>query len=241
MGAMKNKNVIFRDLDKMPFDEAWDLQTRFFEEIIEQKKSGSENTSNYLFFVEHPHVYTLGKNGTEKNLLIALDKLHTIQASYFPINRGGDITYHGPGQIVAYPVFDLENFEADLTIYLRSLEEAVIETLKEYGLASGRIDGLTGVWIEPDSERARKICAIGIKTSRWVSMHGLAFNVNSDLKYFDYIVPCGIEDKGVTSLDKELGRKVDMEEAKKILMDKFESIFGLKLLQESNSINQYSG
>lgn len=239
MGTIKNRKTVFHDLGIRSFEDTWELQTRHFEKIIAQKRSGDEFTENHLFFVEHPHVFTLGKNGSEENLLVPLNELDKIDASYFPINRGGDITYHGPGQIVVYPVLDLENFEPDLSIYLRSMEEAVIETLKSYGIESSRYEGLTGVWLEPDTERARKICAIGIKTSRWVSMHGLAFNINTNLDYFNYIVPCGIDDKGVTSLQKELGRHVDMDEVKKILLKNFEMIFGMEFLQESKAANQY--
>ncbi len=235
MDSLINKKVSFQDLGLRPFDECWDIQTSLFESILEQKKQNRDHpkspTNNYLLFVEHPHVFTLGKNGTADNLLIDLNDLSSINASYFPINRGGDITYHGQGQLVAYPVVDLENFKPDLSYFLRAMEEAVILVLKDYGIGSGRIDGLTGVWLEPENEKkARKICAIGIKTSRWVTMHGLAFNINTDLEYFDYIVPCGIEDKGVTSLEKELGKKVPMEEVKESLKEKFELTFGMELI-----------
>jgi lipoyl(octanoyl) transferase len=174
-------------------------------------------------------VYTLGKSGHENNLLIKKEDLHTIQASYYPINRGGDITYHGPGQIVGYPIIDLENFFTDIHQYMRFLEEAVIQTLKEFGVASGRIAGLTGVWLDVDNEKkARKICALGVKTSRWVTQHGFAFNVNTDLSYFNHIVPCGITDKAVTSLDKELGHAVDMNQVKLILKEKIRTLFDME-------------
>jgi lipoyl(octanoyl) transferase len=170
----------------------------------------------------------LGKSGDEKNLLIKKEDLHTIQASYYAINRGGDITYHGPGQLVVYPVIDLENFFTDIHQYMRLLEEAVIQTLAEFNISAGRIKGLTGVWIDFENElTARKICALGVKTSRWVTMHGLAFNVNTDLNYFNHIVPCGIDDKAVTSLEKELGEKADLNVIKSIMKEKIVSLFGM--------------
>lgn len=236
MGALENKKVQVHNLGVVPFEECWTMQAGLFEETIERKRLNKAEgksipTENFLLFVEHPNVFTLGKNGSEENLLIPLENLHTIGASYFPINRGGDITYHGPGQIVAYPILDLENFKPDLSIYLRNMEEVVIAVLKDYGIEAGRAEGLTGVWIEPESdENARKICAIGIKTSRWVTMHGLAFNVNTDLKYFDYIVPCGIDDKGVTSMEKELGEQVDLNEVRTKLGEKFELTFEMELV-----------
>ncbi len=177
-------------------------------------------------------MFTLGKSGEEKNLLIKPEDLHTIQATYYPINRGGDITYHGPGQIVAYPVIDLENFFTDIHRYMRLMEEAVILTLNDYSIAAGRVRGLTGVWLDGDDERAaRKICALGVKTSRWVSLHGLAFNVNTDLSYFKYIVPCGIEDKGVTSMQKELGHEINMQEVKGRLRFHLASLFEMELIR----------
>jgi lipoyl(octanoyl) transferase len=188
-------------------------------------------TENFLIFCEHPHVFTLGKSGDEANLKIKKENLHTIQASYVHTNRGGDITYHGPGQIVGYPVIDLENFFTDIHQYMRLLEEAVIQTLNEFGISSGRIPGLTGVWLDPDHEsRARKICALGVKTSRWVAMHGFAFNVNADLNYFDYIVPCGIDDKAVTSMEFELGKKQDMKAVEEILKTKLAHLFEMELV-----------
>ena len=176
-------------------------------------------------------MYTLGKSGDENNLLIKKEDLHTIQASYYPINRGGDITYHGPGQLVVYPVIDLENFFTDIHKYMRLLEEAVIQTLAELSIKSGRINGLTGVWIDYENKStARKICALGVKTSRWVAMHGLAFNVNTDLSYFNHIVPCGIDDKAVTSLHKELGKPVEMELVKAIMKEKIFSLFEMAMI-----------
>ncbi len=231
MDTVKNRQVEFRDLGRMDFKEAWDLQTKIFQRKIDEKISRIDSKSpDQILFVEHPHVYTLGKSGTEENLLFPLDKLDSIQASYYRINRGGDITYHGPGQIVAYPILDLEEMKPDLSYYLRGLEESVIQFLHEFGIKSNRIDGLTGVWLDhDDDEKARKICAIGIKSSRWVTMHGLAFNINTDLSYYDHIVPCGIDDKGVTSLHKELGEEIDMGEAKKLLKVKMAEVFGMDI------------
>lgn len=226
----------FIDLGVIDFAKAWDYQTDLFNKILEVKKANRQDessanlTGNYLLFCEHPHVFTLGKSGDEKNLLIAKENLNTINATYHHINRGGDITYHGPGQIVVYPVIDMENFFTDIHKYMRLLEEAVIRTLAHYGIESGRIAGLTGVWLEPETERARKICALGVKTSRWVTMHGLAFNVNADLSYFKYIVPCGIADKAVTSMAAELGGKQNLSEVKSVLKEKIVSIFEMEIV-----------
>jgi lipoyl(octanoyl) transferase len=235
-----NQNVKFIDLGLIDYQQAWDYQTALFNEILNAKsenRSQPENdqlaTSNYLIFCEHPHVFTLGKSGDEKNLLLKQDDLALVGASYYHINRGGDITYHGPGQIVVYPVIDMENFFTDIHQYMRLLEEAVIQTLKEFGVESGRIKGLTGVWIDYKNETsARKICALGVKTSRWVTMHGLAFNVNTNLDYFKYIVPCGIDDKAVTSLQKELGREIEMQKMKQVLKEKIVHLFNMKLITE---------
>lgn len=198
-----NKKAQFIHLGLIDYKAAWDYQAGLFNKILSVKSENrnlqaeaQKATDNFVIFCEHPHVFTLGKSGNEKNLLIAKEDLDSIQASYYPINRGGDITYHGPGQIVGYPVIDMENFFTDIHKYMRCLEEAVIQTLAEYHVKSGRIPGLTGVWINHEQpENARKICALGVKTSRWVTMHGFAFNVNPDLHYFDYIVPCGIQEK----------------------------------------------
>jgi lipoyl(octanoyl) transferase len=237
MNPKPNKKTKFIDLGQIDYKEAWDYQTSLFEKILAVKTSnrslpGEENpTGNFLLFCEHPHVFTLGKSGDENNLLVKKDQLHTIQASYYHINRGGDITYHGPGQIVGYPVIDLENFFTDIHKYLRLLEEAVILTLAEYEVHGGRIPGLTGVWIDHDNEKtARKICALGVKTSRWVTMHGFAFNINSDLRYFDHIIPCGIDDKAVTSLEKELGAKQNLPEVQMVLQKKIGELFGMEWL-----------
>jgi lipoyl(octanoyl) transferase len=231
--VIKNKEVIFEDLGLMDYKEAWDYQTVYFEKTVNTKiknrkladESEKEITKNYLLFCEHPHVYTLGKSGSEANLLIGEAILKQKGATYYKINRGGDITYHGPGQLVGYPIFDLDHFFSDIHKYLRLLEEAVILTLKEYGIASERSDGETGVWLDVGKPTARKICALGVKSSRWVTMHGFAFNVNADLSYFDNIVPCGIRDKAVTSLDKELGRPVDLEEVKAKMKKHLSAVF----------------
>lgn len=229
-----NKKTQFISLGLIDYKEAWDFQSEMFNRILSEKASNRElvpeaqqPTSNYLIFCEHPHVFTLGKSGNGNNLLVPKENLNTIQATYHHINRGGDITYHGPGQLVGYPVIDMENFFTDIHRYMRYIEEAVIVTLAFYGISAGRIPGLTGVWIGYENEReARKICALGVKTSRWVTMHGFALNVNTDLRYFDYIVPCGIQDKAVTSIEKELGRKVDLLEVEAVLKDKLQQQFG---------------
>lgn len=227
-----NKNVIFRDLGRMRYQEAWDLQEKLLSAATGQKRINFKNPEtaeiipNYLLFVEHPHVYTLGKSGSIENVLLSPEQLDAEGIEFFKINRGGDITYHGPGQIVGYPIFDLESFKPDIHWYLRNLEEAVILTLAEYGIEAGRIEGLTGVWLDIEGDDPRKIMAIGVRCSRWVTMHGFAFNVNTDLDYFGHIVPCGIDDKGVTSLQKELGRKLDVEEVKAKLKGHLADLFG---------------
>lgn len=238
MNPKINRKTKFIDLGLKEYAEAWDYQTKLFDQILEVKKKNRDLpvteqsvTSNYLIFCEHPHVYTLGKSGDEKNLLIPKEKLGDINATYFHINRGGDITYHGPGQIVVYPVIDMENFFTDIHKYMRLLEEAVIRTLKEYGIAAGRIKGLTGAWLDPeDAEKSRKICALGVKTSRWVTLHGLAFNVNTDLNYFNHIVPCGIDDKSVTSMAAELGTIQNLNEVKNTLLKHIVSLFEMEIV-----------
>jgi lipoyl(octanoyl) transferase len=230
-----NKKIKFIDLGLLDYKQAWDYQSTLFQSILDVKaanwtRNWQQETGNYLLFCEHPHVYTLGKSGDEKNLLLKKEDLHTIDATYYHINRGGDITYHGPGQIVVYPVIDLENFFTDIHKYMRLLEEAVIQTLQEFGIKSGRINGLTGVWLDYENEKhVRKICALGVKTSRWVTMHGLAFNVNINLDYFANIVPCGIADKAVTSMEKELGKPQDFESIKTILKNKLADIFEMEI------------
>lgn len=223
--------VAFEDLELIDYKKAWDYQTSLFKPIIDQKIYNRKNpdsttkTKNHLLFCEHPHVYTLGTSGSKENLLVSEAILKKLNATYYKINRGGDITYHGPGQLVAYPIFDLDYFFTDIHKYLRFLEESVILTLKEYGLVGDRIDGLTGVWIDVKSNNPRKICALGVKSSRWVTMHGIGFNVNTDLSYFDAIVPCGIKDKSVTSLQNEIGELVDFENLKQKLKINLSNVF----------------
>jgi lipoyl(octanoyl) transferase len=236
---MKNKEIIFSDLGLMDYKECWDLQEKLFNGIISQKISNRDlpeheriPTKNYLLFVEHPHVYTLGKSGNSENLLINENSLSEKQATFYKINRGGDITYHGPGQLVAYPILDLDNFFTDIHKYLRLLEETIILTLKEYKIEGGRRKGETGVWIDPDKKNARKICAMGVRCSRWVTMHGWGFNVTPDLNYFDHIIPCGINDKDVTSLTRELGKPVALKEIKEKLLQNFTSVFEAQVLKE---------
>jgi lipoyl(octanoyl) transferase len=233
VNLIPNKIVDFIDLGLIDYKQAWDYQASLFNETLEIKllnrsspESGHKPTKNYLLFCEHPHVYTLGKSGHEKNLLVKKDDLATINATYYHSNRGGDITYHGPGQLVVYPILDLENFFTDIHHYMRLLEEAVILTCEDFELPTGRIKGLTGVWVDFDNEvAARKICALGVKSSRWVTMHGLAFNVNTDLSYFNHIVPCGIEDKAVTSLKKELNRDISVEKVKERIRHHLKNLF----------------
>lgn len=237
MNNILNKKVKLLDLGTIDYQKAWDYQTQIFDEIvnlkIENRKLGEEEqkiTSNYLLLCEHPHVYTLGKSGSADHLLINEQELKEKEAKFYKINRGGDITYHGPGQIVGYPILDLDNFFTDIHKYLRLLEEAVIETLAEYNIEAGRIEGLTGVWIDYiEKKNPRKICALGVKSSRWVTMHGFAFNVNSNLDYFSNIVPCGIDDKAVTSLEKELGEKQNMDEVKSKLIKHIGELFEMEL------------
>ncbi|RZL44738.1 MAG: lipoyl(octanoyl) transferase LipB [Pedobacter sp.] len=230
-----NKQVKFIDWGLTDYQEAWDRQEEIFNETVALKtKNRTENTSvetpNYLIFNEHNHVYTLGKSGKPENLLLDEAGLKEKQATYYKINRGGDITYHGPGQIVGYPILDLDNFFTDIHLYLRTLEEAVILTLAEYGIEAGRYPGFTGVWLDADNDKARKICAMGVRCSRWVTMHGFAFNVNADLAYFKNIVPCGIDDKDVTSMQRELGYELDMEEVKGKLKNHIAALFGMELI-----------
>lgn len=229
------------DLGLIDYQEAWDLQERKMQEglTVKATRFSKKNEvvevtetpiSHHLFVCQHPHVYTLGKSGVIENLLINNQHLKDIGATFVATNRGGDITYHGPGQMVAYPILDLEQIFTDLGKYMRSLEEVIIQTIAEFGIVGGRLEGSTGVWLDwDDVTKARKICAMGVKCSRWMTMHGLALNINSDLQYFNYIVPCGIVDKGVTSMAKELGNVVDEEKVKKIFFEKFESVFGVIL------------
>lgn len=229
--------VEFELLGLIDYKQAWDYQEQLFNGTIQQKiamRNGEDvgPTKNYLLFCEHPHVYTLGKSGQVENLLLSEDKLQEENASFYKINRGGDITYHGPGQLVGYPIFDLDQFSPDIHLYMRNLEESVILTLREFGIESGRLAGMTGVWLEPETSRARKICAMGVKSSRWVTMHGIGFNVNSDLNYFSHIVPCGIQDKAVTSMKQELGQEVDMEKVQSVLKEKLAEVFSFNYAQK---------
>ncbi len=233
------QEVYFEDLGKRAYKSVWDFQEQLLKNKVEQKALLREQTHvaaipairHDLLFVEHTPVYTLGKSGKEEHILISAAEMQERGIDYFHINRGGDITFHGPGQVVGYPIFDLEQFSTDLGWYLRSLEEVIIRVMAEYGLQGERSRGETGVWLDThDSSKARKICAMGIKCSRWITMHGFAFNVNTDLGYFGHIVPCGIADKAVTSLQQELGREVDMEEVKEKLKRAFATVFDIQLI-----------
>jgi lipoyl(octanoyl) transferase len=228
-------SVIVHDIGLIDYQEAWDFQEELFKATVDlkisnRKGSSEKRTSNHLLFCEHPHVYTLGKSGKASHLLLNEKELQDKNAIFYKINRGGDITYHGPGQIVAYPILDLEQFFTDIHKYMRLLEEAVIRTISAYGLKGGRIDGMTGVWLDAGTTKERKICALGVKASRWVTMHGIGFNVNTDLDYFSNIVPCGIEDKAVTSMKKELGSALNMDEVKSILLQELKESFGFSVL-----------
>ena len=247
---MMKQSVIFQDIGKMDYQSVWDYQEHLLQENVKKKSivcsresvvdsSDHDNetqnskltTQNYLLFVEHPPVFTLGKSGNINNVLLSEERLKERGIEFFRTNRGGDITFHGPQQIVGYPVLDLEKFDTDIGHYLRSLEELIILTLADYGIKAGRSKGETGVWIEPDVKgKERKICAIGIRCSRWITMHGFAFNINTDLNYFNYIIPCGIQNKQVTSLQKELGREINFEEAKERVKKNFEKVFDVELI-----------
>lgn len=227
--------VVYKDLGLKDYKEVWDFQASVFNNIVDTKKAAGSTSNNpdtvpgMLIFTEHPHVYTLGKSGSESNLLIDQIQLRRKEASFYHIDRGGDITYHGPGQIVGYPIFDLERIGVSLKEYIHRIEEAIIRTVADYGLVASRLAGGTGVWLDAGiSGKARKICAIGVKASRYVTMHGFAFNVNTDLSYFDSINPCGFRDKGVTSLRKELGKDQDFAEVKRKVRDRLQEVFGLE-------------
>jgi lipoyl(octanoyl) transferase len=231
-----NKKVVFKDLGLIDYQQAWDYQEALFNEILEAKKvveSGKQKnltTTNYLLFCEHNHVYTLGKSGSEQNLLVDYIQLQARDAAFFRINRGGDITYHGPGQIVGYPILNLEYFVNGVKEYIWKLEESVILLLNDFGINASRLEKATGVWLDVGKKSVRKICAIGVRTSRWVSMHGFAFNVNTDLTYFNHINPCGFTDKAVTSLEKELGLKQNIETVKENLKEKIAVVFEMELM-----------
>jgi lipoyl(octanoyl) transferase len=224
-----NKNIQLQDLGNKDYKETWDYQETLFKAIVDVKLAKRSQpelvTPNYFLFVEHPHVYTLGKSGDVSNLLLSQNQLEAKGATFYKINRGGDITYHGPGQIVGYPILDLENFFTDIHKYLRFLEEVIILTLAEYNIIGTRSEGETGVWLDVGTPFARKICAMGVRASRWVTMHGFALNVNADLGYFDNIIPCGIRGKAVTSMHVELGQKVDEQEVKGKIQQHFSSLF----------------
>jgi lipoyl(octanoyl) transferase len=263
---MNKQLILFEDLGKMDYQRAWDYQESLLQENVQRKRAVSDwllavtnngdlknkvtdelettsnlkpQTSNFLLFVEHPPVYTLGKSGKEEHVLInEVDRIEK-NIEYVKTNRGGDITFHGPDQLVGYPILDLENFYTDIGKYLRNLEEVIILTMAEYGFKGERSSGETGVWLEPGIKgRERKICAIGVRCSRWITMHGFAFNVNTDLSYFDYIVPCGIRDKQVTSLEKELGHKISMEEVKEKVKSNFEKVFEAIIEERINSLKE---
>ena len=225
-----NRNILLKDLSVKDYKETWDYQSELLQQTVDVKINNRRNnlkkdTKNHFLFVEHPHVYTLGKSGDISNLLLNEDQLTAKGATFYKINRGGDITYHGPGQIVGYPILDLENFFTDIHKYLRFLEETIILTIAEYGLKGTRSEGETGVWLDVGTPFARKICAMGIRSSRWVTMHGFALNANVNLGYFDNIIPCGIRGKAVTSMEAELGEKVDLEEVKGKILKHFKVLF----------------
>ena len=251
---MPKRSVIFRDLGQMNYKDAWDCQENLLQQNV-QIKSAARNlevlidnplsahhaplteleTQNYLLFVEHPPVFTLGKSGNINNVLLSEERLNEKGIEFFRTNRGGDITFHGPRQIVGYPILDLEKFDTDIGHYLRNLEEVIILTLADYKIEAGRSKGETGVWFDPEIKgRERKICAIGVRCSRWITMHGFAFNINTDLSYFSHIIPCGIQNKQVTSLQKELGREINMAEAKERVKQNFQKVFDVELVGTNN-------
>lgn len=244
MNTHQNKVVAFEDLGVKDYQSSWDYQEGLMKEIIDTKSKNRDlpaeerlTTSNHFLLVEHPHVYTLGKSGHEENMLAGIDKLKEIEATFVKVNRGGDITYHGFGQIVGYPILDLENFFTDIHLYMRNLEEVIIRTMAEFGLKGERSPGETGVWLDVGKPYARKICAMGVKASRWVTLHGFAFNVNTDMRYFEYIVPCGIKDKQVTSLKRELERELTPEEVENIklkIKKHFADVFEAELVNNKN-------
>ena len=232
---IKNKKVKITELGFLPYSEAWDIQEEYFSNTIAVKRQNRQLdysilTENHLLLVEHPPVFTLGKSGKIDHLLLKEEVLKSKGIAFFKTNRGGDITFHGPGQLVGYPILDLDNFFTDIHKYLRYLEEIIIKTLSDFGLNSARSDGETGVWLDLDTPFARKICAMGVRASRWVTMHGFALNINTDLSYFDYIVPCGIQGKGVTSIAKELKREVDPSLVKAAVLKHFSEVFEVEII-----------
>ena len=235
---MKNKKIILRDIGKSSFSDAWEYQEDIFKKIINQKIKNRSNenkmeTNNFLIITEHDPVYTIGKSGDISNLLLNDDEMKTQGIEFYKINRGGDITYHGPGQIMGYPIIDLDNFFTDINLYLRKLEEVIINTLKSYDLEGFTIKGETGVWVKDNNGLSKKVCAFGIRASRWVTMHGFSFNVNPELNYFKNIIPCGITDKGVTSVSELKNRNIEMNEIKQILYKNFAESFNAKLVFEN--------
>lgn len=229
--------ILFNDIGSKEYKEAWDFQNELFQGIVDIKLANRGNDlqvvpPNYLIFTEHPPVYTLGKSGDLSNLLLNEEQLKTKGISFFKSNRGGDITFHGPGQIVGYPIIDLEAFKPDIRWYMRSLEEVIIKTIAHYGLTGVRSDGETGVWLDVGTPFARKICALGVRTSRWVTMHGFALNVNTNLGYFDHIIPCGIRGKAVTSMEAEMNKKIAIPEVKKLILHYFEEVFETKIVDD---------
>ncbi|HPW88630.1 MAG TPA: lipoyl(octanoyl) transferase LipB [Kaistella chaponensis] len=240
MTGRKNRTLHFQELGLMDYEPAFEFQEKLMKEIIDLKLENrtrtdddQKQTPNYLLFVEHPHVYTIGKSGDEHNMLANAKKLEEINATFVKTNRGGDITYHGFGQIVGYPILDLDNYKSDIFLYMRNLEEVIIRTIAEYGLKGERSEGETGVWLDVGKPYARKICALGVKTSKWVTMHGFGLNVNTDLRYFDYIIACGIKDKGVTSLKRELEREFspsEMAEVKEKIKNHFCDVFEASII-----------
>ena len=235
---MKNKKIILRDIGKSSFSDAWEYQEDIFKKIIDQKIKNRSNenkieTNNFLIITEHNPVYTIGKSGNISNLLLNDDEMKTQGIEFYKINRGGDITYHGPGQIMGYPIIDLDNFFTDINLYLRKLEEVIINTLESYDLEGFTIKGETGVWVKDNNGLSKKVCAFGIRASRWVTMHGFSFNVNPELNYFKNIIPCGITDKGVTSVSELKNRNIEMNEIKQILYKNFAESFSAKLVFEN--------
>ena len=236
---MKNKKILVKDIGKLSFSDAWQYQEKIFKNIIDQKvqnRSLNEKieTKNFLILTEHNHVYTIGKSGDISNLLIDKKELIKREIEFFKINRGGDITYHGPGQIMGYPIFDLDNFFTDINLYLRRLEEVIINTLESYSLKGFTIEGETGVWVKDKDGLSKKICAFGIRASRWVTMHGLCLNVDPDLSFFDHIIPCGIKNKGITSLKQLKKGDIDINEVKSRLVENFKLVFNAEISFEAD-------
>ena len=223
--------IKFHNIGLKDYQETWNFQERLFQEVLQQKNSNDPNLIDHLIFCEHPHVYTLGKSGDEQNLLLNYIQLQAKHAQFIHTNRGGDITYHGPGQLVGYPILSLEHFGFGLKEYIHKLEEVIIRSIAQYNIKGERLNGATGVWLDVASDHVtRKICAIGVRSSHWVTMHGFALNINTDLSYFQYINPCGYTDKAVTSIEKEVGEKVDSDGVSEIVLEKFQEIFGIQIL-----------